>query len=484
MIAWMLYTSLAGVLIAVAATAVDRMARLTQRATRWVWLAAIAATVALVVAAPYPTAVTVPIVTTSAVETRAPGVADAPSLTRLEVAFRTGQRVFSDPVAAGIATINSRLPHSAPAFAFGAWLVSTALLAVLFLLVQTRFARARRRWPVADVHGARVRVAPSTGPVVIGVVRPEIVVPRWMFERAADDQRAVIAHEAEHVRARDTVLLAAGWTAVVLMPWNLALWFMLSRIRLAIELDCDARVLRGGVAPRAYGELLIDLAERAVPLRLATTALSDDSSHLHQRILAMKPQVPRFAFARASVAATLGIVSLLAACATALPTDADIQKMDGASAEKAARQLALITKDSVVYVVDGMKTTEAAAKALPADRIASINVVKSTDGASNAQIAITTKQPDGQPSTVSVSGRGRVGGPGDVKLLATKEGGPTPIFFIDGVRTDQAAFKKLNRDDIDAVEVIKGPAAAREYGPEAMNGAIVVHTKSGARKGK
>ena len=252
------------------------------------------------------------------------------------------------------------------------------------------------------------------------------------------------------------------------MPWNLALWFMLSRLRLAIELDCDARVLRGGVAPLAYGELLIDLAERAIPLRLATTALSDDSSHLHQRILAMKPQVPRFAFARAGVAATLGIVSLLAACATALPTDADIQKMDVASAEKAAHQLALISPDSTVYLVDGARTTEAAAKALPPDRIAAINVMKGVDGG-NSQIVITTKQPDGQPGTVSVSGRGgrgRVGGPDGLSTLGNAvPGGATPVFFIDGVRADQASSRSSTETTSVRWRSSKARRRSRSTGP-------------------
>src|SRR5262249_56789106 len=106
------------------------------------------------------------------------------------------------------------------------------------------------------------------GPVVTGLVRPEIVVPRWMLQRAPSEQRVVLAHEAEHVRAGDALLLATASAAVILMPWNPALWYMLSRVRLAVELDCDARVLRGGVAAMAYGTLLIDLAEQALPLTL------------------------------------------------------------------------------------------------------------------------------------------------------------------------------------------------------------------------
>ena len=37
--------------------------------------------------------------------------------------------------------------------------------------------------------------------------------------------------------------------AVVLMPWNLPLWWQWRRLRFAIEVDCDARVLASGRIP-------------------------------------------------------------------------------------------------------------------------------------------------------------------------------------------------------------------------------------------
>jgi beta-lactamase regulating signal transducer with metallopeptidase domain len=51
------------------------------------------------------------------------------------------------------------------------------------------------------------------------------------------------------------------------MPWNAALWYMGRRLRLAIEVDCDHRVMRhGDLDLRSYAELLITIgARRAVP---------------------------------------------------------------------------------------------------------------------------------------------------------------------------------------------------------------------------
>ena len=50
---------------------------------------------------------------------------------------------------------------------------------------------------------------------------------------------------------------------LLLAPWSLALWWQLRRLSLAIETDCDNRVVGAlGNAP-AYGELLFKVAQAA-----------------------------------------------------------------------------------------------------------------------------------------------------------------------------------------------------------------------------
>ncbi|UUZ52386.1 hypothetical protein LP419_22985 [Massilia sp. H-1] len=43
--------------------------------------------------------------------------------------------------------------------------------------------------------------------------------------------------------ARDPQLLGLALLVLVAMPWNLPMWWQLRRLRHAIEVDCDARVL-------------------------------------------------------------------------------------------------------------------------------------------------------------------------------------------------------------------------------------------------
>ena len=51
------------------------------------------------------------------------------------------------------------------------------------------------------------------------------------------------------------------------MPWNAPVWAMIRRVRLALEVDCDRRVVSAGdLDLRRYAELLISVGvRRAVP---------------------------------------------------------------------------------------------------------------------------------------------------------------------------------------------------------------------------
>ena len=153
---------------------------------------------------------------------------------------------------------------------------------------------ARREWARREVDGMPVLVAPEAGPAVVGVRRLEIVVPEWAVRGDAAALRLMLRHEEQHVRARDPNLLLLAALAVVLMPWNALLWWQLRRLRLAIEVDCDARVLGLGEDVHRYGSLLLDVASRyAGPALLPGAAFSESANQLSRRIDAMSAPRPR-----------------------------------------------------------------------------------------------------------------------------------------------------------------------------------------------
>lgn len=351
-----------------------------------------------------------------------------------------------------------------------------------------------------------MRLSPNVGPVVIGVARPEIVVPHWLLGRSEHEQHLVVTHEAQHVQARDTLLLGAACLVVAAMPWNPVAWYMLSRLRLTIELDCDARVLRSGAAPYSYGSLLIDVAESNAGFRLSAPALADDSSHLHQRIMAMNATRPKFILARGGALGALALAAGLAACEAKMPTSAEVDQMDAASAERVATKMAMLeSRDSTVYIVDGVKMAAEKANLISPNRIASIEVKKTPAAGGPGYIIIATKDADSvrvsgaktEDEKVAVKQAWMLAHPGDTdrvlvrKRLASGEGnllgvpsrmssGAKPLIYIDGVKRSDDALKSLNPNDILSVEVIKGASAAAYVNdPEAANGVIVIKTKKG-----
>ena len=112
-----------------------------------------------------------------------------------------------------------------------------------------------------SVDGMPVLVTDAAGPATVGLLRSRVLVPRWVLALPGKERRYVLRHEDEHRKAHDAQLLFAASLLLVLIPWNLALWWQLRRLRLAVELDCDNRVVAAlGDAP-AYGALLFRVAE-------------------------------------------------------------------------------------------------------------------------------------------------------------------------------------------------------------------------------
>jgi hypothetical protein len=141
------------------------------------------------------------------------------------------------------------------------------------------------------------------------------------------------------VRAGDHLLLAAAWLVVIALPWHPAVWYILGRLRLAIELDCDARVLRAGASPRSTARLLIEVATHGGGSRIGALALADGPSQLELRIRAMNE--PRKRHRAASVVRRVRDRRsrlVLVACEAKNPDGGGDQADDVASASEARRK--------------------------------------------------------------------------------------------------------------------------------------------------
>lgn len=289
---WMLYSSVCGGLIFVVALGLDRALRPHRRPTRWVWAGALASTVAVPVA----TLVGGPVDTLErTVHVALPVVSSWSAMAASATAAPKG-------VGVSLALLD-RLLGSGWALASAAALVY--LSAGLALLL-----RRARRWPVERVGNARVRVAPDAGPASIPGMRPAIVLPRWATCLDEELRDLVVAHERSHVERGDPWLLLASLVPVVLTPWNPAVHAIRHRLRLAIELDCDRRVLDAGASADRYGALLLGLQRRMSPSGALSLAFSA-TSPLERRLRALFPRVRRFSRARTAANLFGATVALL-----------------------------------------------------------------------------------------------------------------------------------------------------------------------------
>ena len=293
MIAFIWSLSVFGTLASVAAWAAEQSRWLLGRSRRLPWLLAIAATVAWPWARSF----------------------FGEALASSPVAGVTGMPPMVIAAQAATAVSNAH-PKLADGLAF---LWGVASLCLLLRLAQA--ARAATSAVITGEHsvveGHSVVLSDAFGPAVVGWVRPRVLWPRWLSEIDPSLRTVILRHEHEHCRARDPLWLFAAECAVVLMPWHPAIWWMRFRLRAAVELDCDTRVLADAADAPRYGKLLMLLAQRQPSLRLASM-LAEPRSLLAWRIFTMTTLRPRYSRLRAMMFAAASFAAVVTACSSAL----------------------------------------------------------------------------------------------------------------------------------------------------------------------
>ena len=201
------------------------------------------------------------------------------------------------------------------------WAVGTAVVSVRALRALALLRRIRLAATPAVVDGIPVLVSETVGPAVVGVIGPQVLLPHGLLALERPLRRLVLQHEAEHCRARDQWIVVGSTAALSLMPWNVPLWWIARRARLAMEIDCDARVLASGADAGLYGRLLLFIAQRQMVTRLAPM-LAASTSHLERRIIAMRAFPSRWSRLRLTLALAGAAIGVVAACTSRVGDDA------------------------------------------------------------------------------------------------------------------------------------------------------------------
>lgn len=145
-------------------------------------------------------------------------------------------------------------------------------------------------------------------------------------------------------------------------------------------------------------------------------------------------------------------------------------------------QAAFSLSEVVVTVTGAQKKAEIA------------NTVASIDVSAKAEVTSANSLGQllsGQAAGVQVISAGAAGGGSRIRIRgqSSLSLGNSPVVYVDGIKVNSEAttgsatrssrFDDINPDEIETIDVLKGPAAATLYGTEAANGVINITTKKG-----
>lgn len=304
---WMVYASLVGLLASLAAQALDRAARANRLPSRIIWLAAMIATVLAPVVG-YAVRRASPNATTARVT-----VGGATSLGPMNEARSTRSSLSTAVAALRVAAVKVDRP------VVFIWAAFSLVLFGRLAFATGMVWRDRRTWTPREIDGVPLFVTPDLGPAVVALPRSEILVPEWLLSLDETHVAMVVRHEREHRAAGDPRLLVAATVFTALVPWNPALWWQKRRLRLAVEVDCDARVLRADPRVDQYGSLLLAIAQHPRTALYAAATLTESTSDLERRIDAMTETPPAAPRVTAAALGAFAVAAVFAACAMPSP---------------------------------------------------------------------------------------------------------------------------------------------------------------------
>lgn len=172
----------------------------------------------------------------------------------------------------------------------------------------------------------RRRLSRNDGPAVVGLWRPQIILPADFQTRyTAVERQLILAHESVHVRRRDPLMNALCALLQCALWFHPLVHYAARRFRLDQELACDAAVMQAhpGLS-RSYADAMLKTQMAAPP---SLIHCHWQSTHpLKERIMQLQhtpPSMPRRLLGRAVACA------LVAACGVgAIAANAGVQGPD------------------------------------------------------------------------------------------------------------------------------------------------------------
>ncbi len=129
-------------------------------------------------------------------------------------------------------------------------------------------------------------------PLVCGVMRPAVLLPRSFFAAPHEQRRAVLAHELIHVRRKDWAGLLGLEVSRSLLWFHPVVHLLLNRIANVREQVVDRRAIALTADRRSYLEALISIARAPTPHDRLLAPLFLERSRLKQRVQVILEEKP------------------------------------------------------------------------------------------------------------------------------------------------------------------------------------------------
>jgi beta-lactamase regulating signal transducer with metallopeptidase domain len=122
-------------------------------------------------------------------------------------------------------------------------------------------------------------------PVMIGFLKPLIILPVIMFNNLTAEQlEAILLHELAHIKRNDYLLNIFQSIVETILFFNPFIWLISKNIRIEREHCCDDLVITGKVHPLHYAKALVALEEYRLTVNTLAMAAANNKQHLFHRI--------------------------------------------------------------------------------------------------------------------------------------------------------------------------------------------------------
>ena len=192
-----------------------------------------------------------------------------------------------------VETISAGPSDSYVTLALAIWLLGALLMSAVWRARHRAFVRTLGNLPSGE--DGVLRSEAVVAPMVIGVLRARIVVPRdFEIRYTPEERQLMLAHERAHLERGDTLIYGAAAAWLCVFWFNPLMYWALGRLRFDQDLACDALVVsRSGAGRRRYADALLRVQMPIDSAWCKPVGCHWKSSHpLKERIVMLKYSSP------------------------------------------------------------------------------------------------------------------------------------------------------------------------------------------------